>query len=566
MSVGTFHLPQEAVHRHVVPDLMNLLHDAIAGGRERESFVTHAIGSLKFSDRDAVRTALETLFDAMHQLDRQGKNRIWAKLIRNRYAALFFHEHFDYVVGNPPHVNWESLTQEWRQAAEAEYKRYGLFSLKGLESRLGGGKKDNAALFTYAVMDHFLKDKGVLSLVVHVSLFKTSGAGEGFRRFQLGDDLPFRVREAHDFRSFQPFQTHSGMRIKTRTLTFSAVKGEKTRYPIPYFTWEKTIKGIVPGELTWAEAVKRLASQEMVAVPLRGKHKEGKLSPWLTVPKRKLSQCKKIIAPTNYQATYRGRAGLYTHGLNGAYFVDVLDRFPDGSVLVRNMHDVGKIRCPEVQATLEGDLVYPLLRGRAVARWRAQPAGHVVVVQDPKTKRGYSEEWMQRTHPLTWDYLKKFEELLRARKSFKKHSDAKDPFYGMYAVSEATVAPHKVVWMDISFTVKAVVLSGADGNDMPIPEHTTMFVTTESEEEAHYVAAILNSDPVNTVVSGYIVDNHVSTHPIENIVIPSFEPGDNIHAELVALSREAHESAAVNDEAAVSKVEKAIDRLVKKLW
>ncbi len=44
-----------------------------------------------------------------------------------------------------------------------------------------------------------------MALVVHVSLFKTTGAGEGFRRFRLGKKEPFRIETAHDFSAFQPF-------------------------------------------------------------------------------------------------------------------------------------------------------------------------------------------------------------------------------------------------------------------------------------------------------------------------------------------------------------------------
>jgi len=247
MTVGTFELPTEIVESRQVPDLMNLLHDCIADGHDRDSFVGRSVQQLNLSGNGSLQAALGTLFDAMKDLDDQGKNRVWTKLIRNRYASLFFRHYFDFAVGNPPHVNWESLTPEWRKTAEDEYKHYGLFTLKGLESRHGGGKKDIAALFTYAVMDHFVKDDGVLALVVHVSLFKTSGAGEGYRRFRLGNKTHFCIERAHDFKSFQPFITHARMKIKTRTVTFRAVKGQRTKYPVPYVVWRKTAKGFIPG-------------------------------------------------------------------------------------------------------------------------------------------------------------------------------------------------------------------------------------------------------------------------------------------------------------------------------
>ncbi len=573
MTVGTFDIPGVIVERRLVPELMNLLHECITEGHDAASFVNRSIRNLKLAtaqDREAqetLETSLETLFVMMKQLDRAGKNRVWAKLIRNRYAALLFRDYFDFIVGNPPHVNWESLTPEWRSAAEEDYRHYGLFTLTGLESRHGGGKKDIAALFTYAVMDHFLKSGGTLALVLHVSLFKTSGAGEGFRRFRLGDGAAFEVQEAHDFRSFQPFQTHSGMKIKTRTLTMRAVKGRETRYPVPYHVWSKTERGFIPGNLDWSEAGSRLSRENLVAVPLRGTRAQGRQSPWLTVHADRLPECRRVIAPLDYHHTYQAHAGIYTGGLNGAYFLEVLAQNPNGTILVRNVHDTGKIACPRVEATLEADLVHPLLRGRSVAKWAARPEGHVLILQDPSTQRGFPEDWLQETHPLTWAYIKKFEKLLRKRKAFLKFFDPKkDPFYSMYAVGNYTFARHKVVWMDVSSTMKAAVVSVDDGVSMPVPEHKLILIAAGRIEEAHYLAAVLNCERVNMVVSGYIVDNSVSTHPIDNIQIPKFNPADSVCVRLADLSKKAHEAARAGNDAGVEDAERQINEVVGSIW
>jgi len=567
MTVGTFELPREAVVNRQVPELMNILHEAIVEGHSRNTFVARVTITLKLSGGDIQEASLGKLLELMKRLDLEGRDRVWAKLIRNRYAALFFRHYFDFIVGNPPHVNWEALTPDWRKAAEAEYKHYGLFTLKGNESRQGGGKKDIAALFTYAVMDHFLKDGGVLALVVHVSLFKATGAGEGYRRFQLGDGEYFSIEEAHDFASFQPFQTEAKIKIKTRTVTFRAVKGKKTRYPIPYRSWKKVAKGFIPGGLSWEDAQRRLSSDLLKAMPLRGTGDDGRLSPWLTISAKQLRLCRKVIAPPNYKPAYQAHAGLYSGGLNGAFFLEILDRFPDGTFLVRNLYDVGKIECPRIQAPIEGDLIYPLLRGRSMGRWRAESEEHILILQDPETQKGYPEDWLQTTHPLAWAYIRKFEKQLRERKLFQKFFDPKkDPFYSMYFVTECTFQRHKVAWMDVSATMKAVVMPEGDGNDMIIPEHKVMFLTTNTSDEAHYVAAVFNSEPVGTVISGYIVDNSVSTHPVENIVIPRFDPNSPIHRELAKLSRACHRAMSKADHAGVAASEKLINVAVGVLW
>ena len=104
------------------------------------------------------------------------------------------------------------------------------------------------------------------------------------------------------------------------------------------------------------------------------------------------------------------------------------------------------------------------------------------------------------------------------------------------------------------------------GNDLIVPEHTVIFLTTNGADEAHYVAAVLNSNPVNTIISGYIVDNHLSTHPVENIVIPKFNPKAQVHRELVELSRACHVATGKADDAGVAASEKLINAAVQDLW
>lgn len=210
--------------------------------------------------------------------------------------------------------------------------------------------------------------------------------------------------------------------------------------------------------------------------------------------------------------------------------------------------------------------MFPLIRGRGIARWNHQTDGHVLLVQDPKTHSGVPEDRLQAECPKTWAYLRRFEKLLRQRKAFIKFFNPdKDAFYSMYLVSEQTFMPHKVVWMDISDRMKAAVVS-SDAEKLPVPEHAAMFVTTKSPDEAHYLAAVLNSKPASTAIAGYIVDNHISTHPCENIVLPKFDKNDALHRSLVQMSKRAHEAQANKDPEGVAAAETEINSTVKQLW
>jgi len=60
--------------------------------------------------------------------------------------------------------------------------------------------------------------------------------------------------------------------------------------------------------------------------------------------------------------------------------------------------------------------------------------------------------------------------------------------------------------------------------------------------------------------------DEITPHPIENIIIPEFDPKDSTHQQLAALSRDAHTAATKEDSKAVERVEKAINQIVEKLW
>jgi hypothetical protein len=84
MTVGTFELPREAIEHRQVPELMNMLHEAIVDGHSRNSFVSRAAKALNLSGGGPQEASLSKLFDVMKKLDDEGKDRVWAKLIRNR--------------------------------------------------------------------------------------------------------------------------------------------------------------------------------------------------------------------------------------------------------------------------------------------------------------------------------------------------------------------------------------------------------------------------------------------------------------------------------------------------
>jgi hypothetical protein len=125
-------------------------------------------------------------------------------------------------------------------------------------------------------------------------------------------------------------------------------------------------------------------------------------SPWLTARPKALKAVRKVLGKSDYVA----HAGVYTGGANAVYWVDIVYKRPDGLVVVRNIIEGAKVKVDEVTETIEPDLLYPLLRGRDVWRWEAEPSAWILVPHTVATGwQAISEEQMQRYYPRTWGYL-----------------------------------------------------------------------------------------------------------------------------------------------------------------
>jgi hypothetical protein len=224
-----------------------------------------------------------------------------------------------------------------------------------------------------------------------------------------------------------------------------------------------------------------------------------------------------------------------------------------------------------VQAAIEPELLYPLLRGRDVNRWQAEPSAYILVVQDPEKRQGYDEEWLQVTYPKTYAYLKRFEADLLERRDRGTQGLIKKgaPFYSMFAIADYTLAPYKVVWREVASRLDTAVTedmpSSKVGLKSVVPDHTLIIVACNLRVEAHYLCALLNSSPSRFLVQNYIVI-HPDTHVLKNVRIPRYDPNTPIHNQLAALGQQAHAATAIESIGEVQTIEAEIDQLAAQLW
>src|SRR5690606_9117653 len=112
-AVGELAVPAMMNTRDDVEKLMNLLDEYVHASFSTEAFLTRARQFIQPMD-PRTEAMLRELYERLLDLERKGLNGIWARVIKNAFMPLFLGK-FDYIVGNPPWVNWESLPDGYRR-------------------------------------------------------------------------------------------------------------------------------------------------------------------------------------------------------------------------------------------------------------------------------------------------------------------------------------------------------------------------------------------------------------------------------------------------------------------
>jgi hypothetical protein len=255
---------------------------------------------------------------------------------------------------------------------------------------------------------------------------------------------------------------------------------------------------------------------------------------------------RKLLTGTQYYEAHEG----VNVGINQVYYVQIKGKTPDGKLIITNPPEPGaKKKVKQVEAVVEPDLVYPLLRGRDIRKWYAEfKDRYAIIPHEPKTAKPIPESEMKIKFPLTYQYLNTYRNELESR-SIHKLWGKGNPYYAVYDIGVYTFAQYKVVWKRIAgaITGKAVsfacaVVEPIEGKPV-VPDDSTILVEVKRPEEAYYIAGILNSTVVRAIIASYTYELRQETHIADVIKIPKFDSSNGLHKKIAGLSRKAHELA-----------------------
>ena len=213
--------------------------------------------------------------------------------------------------------------------------------------------------------------------------------------------------------------------------------------------------------------------------------------------------------------------------------------------------ELGKARAVDLVegAWIEADVLYPLVRGRDLGRYCVQTEGWYQIVPNIHYEDVETEDRFAERYPCAYSYLANYRDLLTKRSTYKRYQKHL-PFYAIYCVGEYSFRKWKVIWMEQQGPKKfrCAVISNDPTSLLPnkrmIPDHKLYFADVESKEEAHYLAAFLNSHPVRTWLGGFLHGKQIGTTVFEFMHVPKFQQDNPDHRRLTEIPLIAHRNRA----------------------
>lgn len=449
-------------------------------------------GSGQFDDQ--LRTLYAKLAD-LHQNDRDG---MWWNLISNSLAPTF-EEPFDFVVGNPPWVSWETLPEGYRRENEDLWQLYGLHPdvPQGRRQRSERVPLDLSMLFVARCVHRYVAEEGHLVFLITASVFQSELAGRGFRRRILPPESQYSFDKIEDLSRLRVFEDAAN-----RTSILVARREERSSGPLEVTVWSGGSAATVPGTATLEHALSLVARHDLAAEPVDPRDAR---SPLLVLPQEALIASRPLRTPSPYLD--RVRKGIDTRGANGILFLDLIGS--DGQyVRVSNNPARGRLRdLSTLIADVEGAAVRPLVRGEDVSPGAVSPTLGVLLFHDEQhISSPLQEHEAERRWPKALAFARHFQPFLQGRRRFRNFDPTGEDWLGIYSVTTAALAEHKVLVREIASNLIAAPVSGRN----IIPDHKLYVIPCLTQEEAAGLARVLNSDVVGALVRAFSVSTSLT--------------------------------------------------------
>ena len=147
---------------------------------------------------------------------------------------------------------------------------------------------------------------------------------------------------------------------------------------------------------------------------------------------------------------------------------------------------------------VENDYIFPMLKSSEITNGNSKvPTRWMLVTQRAV---GADTSVIGVVAPRTWDYLKRHGEFLDRRASSIYRHRAR---FSVFGVGDYTFAPWKVCISGFYKKLEFATVGPYQGKPVVLDD-TSYFVSCQSEQEAHFIAELLNSQPAREFYSAFV--------------------------------------------------------------
>jgi len=517
-----FHIPFETVDRGAVTldTLIDRLCDFAKRGVESPEKEEKAYTGLR-NYLESNNYSNDEIFYWQHnfrllvKLEKQKRNTVWAYILKNAYRPAFIrHNKVDYIVGNPP---WLS----YRYINNAAYKK----RVKELTFDYGLLEKTNRNLFTQMdtstvffahCQQDFLKPGGIIALVMPKTTVLPAKQHLRFQHRGFSQIL--------DLSNVSPlFNVPSCVLIRGEDPTTSEIRS------IEYYGDLKSERN-----LALAQASRILRKEETVTQLIL---EEAEYSP--------------------YHARFFQGATLVPRCL---WFVEPVDPSmvnPEQPYLRTSRDAYASAKKPwviEVDGQIEKEYLYGTVLAKHLLPFAIKQLSLIIlpvairnenilymVNSEQALSDGYvhAHDWFKKAEAV-WEENRKsdsftiYQWLNYDNKLTNQPFDT--PYYVLYNKSGTNISA-ALITPDESKMIFTLKINGF------VADMVCYWYATKSEEEAHYLVGILNSEFVNDAIKplqtkGLQGERDIHRRPFEALNIPVYDPDDLHHRSIVELAKE----------------------------
>lgn len=524
-----------------------LFNKIVDGFSEQEKSSAELMSKVKMLSEDLVR---------LHKNKWDG---IWIRITTNFMLIARLKKH-DLIVGNPPWVKWEHLPAAYTRKIKEFCDIRHIFCNDG--GMYGGAQLNICALISNVAATNWLKEKGVLAFLMPDSLM-SQNSYEEFRNFYTIFDKNERLylqkldRWCAPLRPFKVGNKSVSQDFNTYYYARPFVDYEKG-VPVCAINKAKGVNDLVINKCkTFEEAQKYLIHKNETARQM------AKNSTQFTYESPRFDFS--IILDTR-ERTYEYRTGVESTPFEifkmlgeGASQKKGYYRFKN-KVLKASKYKVEDI--PQDGWEFPVKHLYPMIEGPAIKPFSFDWSNdfHIIPYKPENTAVPISLNELMKENEELAVYFCEHRALLEKQSDKSKTMHRGDEFYALSKIGPYTFAPHIVAARDNTYfcssIIHPVITPWGETKHAICVKHTIIISQDQegnliSEDEAHYINAILNSDIVHAYIHSTFKTNGFSLKK-SNLFIPKYDSTNRFHNRLMKLSKYASLSENENKRGRVS--------------